>query len=138
MFQSGLVRRIPHIHETYTGMESVEHYERKADVPQDSPGDLAVKLVSLVETFRGFVGESVEDPHANIGNDEEHEELAAWLLTAQLPAVAASPQAVDKQSCLKHHLDHLKRSVTVPLKSQYLLCHRSSLYTSRCWALASS
>lgn len=108
MFQSRLVGRIPDIGKADARMEAVEHDKRQADMSEHRPHSFAVELVSLVETLRRLVGESVEEPHADVGDEEEHYELPAWLGTPQLSAVGAATEAVHYQRCLNHYLHHLQ------------------------------
>lgn len=79
MFRAGFVSRIPYISKADARMEPVEHDQRQADVTEDAPQHFSVESVSLVQALRGLVGECVEEPHSDVGDEQKHEQLPTGL-----------------------------------------------------------
>lgn len=82
---------------------------------ENSPQNLAIVLVSLVQTIWRLVGEGIEKPHADVGYKEEHEQFSTRLVAPELLAVATATEAVHDQWGLDDYLDDLLGDIRLRL-----------------------
>lgn len=61
---------------------------------ENGPDHLAVVSISLVDAIRRLIRECVEEPHAHVDDEKEHDDLPAGLSASQFAAVAAAAEPV--------------------------------------------
>lgn len=123
MLSTRFVSGIPDISKTDAGVKPEEHDERKGNMAEDGPEHLAVVGVPHVEAVWRLVWEGVEDPHAHVSDDEEHDDLSARLRAPQLPGVAAAAQGVHDERCLDDDLEKLRREKFELVSVTFVIIH---------------
>lgn len=103
-----LIGRLPYVHEADGGVEAVEHGQWQSEMAEHGPEQAAVELGAIVSTHGLTLDlECLCDPHGHVADNEEGDELTAWLLQSQSSGVTATPQSVDDERRLEKYLDDL-------------------------------